>query len=240
MTETSIKFHWFGDSWVAGDELENPAQHRFSELVSQHFGATCLNYGINGSGVTALPVLLHSKLSQIGPNDTVFFCLTSSIRTSMFDEHNKLKNILVNGYAAHDLHPHSDQWFRYFDNAAQRVYNYDSTINLLWLWCKHLDLKCYFLNLFTTEPTSIIDCVPESAWLVPRDKCIAQSILSTIDNKYGSIFVDDNPELTNQQWKIQKQQVEQYIRPNFAHPNIQGHAKIANDLIELINERSRI
>lgn len=233
-----MKFHWFGDSWVFGDELDSPYLHSFPTLVSDHFGATCINYGKKGSCINSLPLELSQRINTISTEDTVFFCLTASNRTGMFDEHGDFKNILNSTYQVHQPHPYSLKWYKYFDNPFQRVYNYDNVVNLLWLWCKHLNLKCYFLNLFTTENNSVIDCVPAESWLLPRGQCIAQSILTYIDNEYGSVIADDNPRLTNDQWAIQHTQVKQYIRPNFAHPNIAGHAKIATDLIKLLNERS--
>jgi hypothetical protein len=235
-----MRFHWFGDSWVSGDELITPHLHRFSQLVSDAFGAECVNLGRNGSNINALPLIFHQHLPNIDPDDIVFFCLTASSRTGMFDHSGQFKNILTMSYPGHSPHPHSEKWFKYFDSPCQRVYNYDNVINLLWLWCKYLKIKCYFLNLFTSESHSIIDCVPSDAWLVPRDQCIAQSIMSYIDNEYGAVIADDNPNLTDQQWQEQRMLIEKYIKPNYAHPNIQGHAKIAQDLTILLNERFRI
>jgi hypothetical protein len=234
----SVKYHWFGDSWVTGDELATPVEHRFSNLVSNHFDTVCVNLGVNGSNINALPLLFYQHLNNINSNDTVFFCLTSSIRTGFFDEHGVFRNILASSYPKHNVHLYSAQWFKYFDNPEQRMYNYDSIINLLWLWCTHRGTRCYFLNLFTTESDQMISCVPESAWLIPRNQCIAQCILTCIDNEYGSVITDDQPQLTEQQWQLQEAQVNKYIRPNYAHPNIAGHAEIANNLIKLIDERS--
>lgn len=231
-------FHWFGDSWVAGDELAHPRQQAFARLVSDHYHARCCNLGLLGSSVTELPRLFHAQLHSIQPGDTVFFALTASSRTGFFDEHGDFQRVLTGAAPRHCPHPHSDKWFKYFDNKHQRVYNYDCVINMLWLWCQQQGILCYFFNLFTTEPHTQISCVPDSAWLIPRDQCVAQCILSCVDNEYGSVITADNPGLTDQQWQRQAAQVEQYIRPNWAHPNPAGHAKIAETLIQAIHERS--
>ena len=81
----------------------------------------------------------------------------------------------------------------------------------------------------------MMDHTNPSSWLLPRDQCIATSIIPYIDNDSGLIFVNDIPEFTTEQWKIQQQHVEKYIRPLFCHPNIAGHKKIAQSIIALID-----
>ena len=241
-----MKFYWFGDSWVVGDELEKivPKQqvqeNTFAFLVSDQFGADCVNLGQCGSSINSIPLAFSKVANYINPEtDMVFFCLTAGSRTSMFNEYGEFCNILVNSYPSHKPHPHTSEWFKYFDNPHQRMYNRDSMINLLYMWCQHLNIKCYFLNLFTTE-SSDTAIVPESSWLVPQESCAAEFILNIIDNKYGSVIADDMPELTNEQWKEQSKLVGMYIRPCFAHPNVNGHKKIANELVTILNERFRI
>ena len=89
-------------------------------------------------------------------------------------------------------------------------------------------------NIFTTKTESIIDCVPDSSWLLPKNKCIAEYILPLIDNDTFSIMADDNPKLTNEQWRLQQPYVEKYIRPCHSHPNQAGHQKIAQEIIKLL------
>ena len=79
-----------------------------------------------------------------------------------------------------------------------------------------------------------MNIVPESAWLIPRDCCVAQSILHTVDNDIGMLVVDDNPRLLTVDWEQQKELLERYVRPGIMHPNLAGHEKIAQDLIALI------
>ena len=121
-----MKFHWFGDSWVVGDELGTPNVHRFSRLISDNFKEECVNLAQRGSNINALPLAFHKHIANVDQDDVVFFCLTSSSRTGMFDELGKFKNILTSSYAEHRPHQHSDKWFKYFDNPHQRVYDYDN------------------------------------------------------------------------------------------------------------------
>ena len=47
-------------------------------------------------------------------------------------------------------------------------------------------------------------------------------------------MADDNPKLTNEQWRLQQPYVEKYIRPCHSHPNQAGHQKIAQEIIKLL------
>jgi len=240
-TQNNTKYYWFGDSWVAGDELEfqvdstQVKNHTFAGLVSQHAGAEMINLSACGSGVNYMLTEFARCKDQIDPaNDLVFFCLPPSHRNGTFDELGNFLNILPSGYSKHRPHPHTKEWYKYFDNPYQRLYNYDLTTNLLYLWCKQLNISAYFLNIFTTEAESLISCIPDSSWLIPRDRCLAEFILNIIDNQYGAVIVDDNPDLTNKDWAVQSELVNRYIHPLFCHPNVEGHKKIAEELIKLL------
>ena len=237
-----MTFYWFGDSWVFGAELElqvNPLQrnsHTFAELVSSHYGARCVNMSARGNSINSIPLEFNKVINNINPaTDRVFFFLTANHRISMFDEAGQLKNIIPSTYINHNVHPYQKQWYKYFDNPHQRLYNYDCVINLLHYWCKSLNIDCYFSNIFTTNSTNILNYDATIKWLLPQDKCIAEWILPLIDNDTFSIITNDNASLTNEQWQIQKQHVEKYIKPCHAHPNIVGHQEIAKNIIGLLN-----
>ena len=91
------KFYWFGDSWVYGDELSTNDQQNntFAKLISNHFNAECVNLSIRGSSINSITHEFTKNIDKIDPSvDMVFFGLTSNIRTSLFDDTGKLKNIL--------------------------------------------------------------------------------------------------------------------------------------------------
>jgi hypothetical protein len=50
-----MKFYWFGDSWVYGDELDLSKDLPFAEIVSKHFDAKCVNLGQCGSSIDDIP-----------------------------------------------------------------------------------------------------------------------------------------------------------------------------------------
>jgi hypothetical protein len=234
------KFYWFGDSWVVGDELELtvPLQDRhlyvFPTLISQHFSAECINLGVSGSGPDEIPYRFFNIVDQATADDIVFFCLSAPHRTGLLDENDEMLQISPSKNGSANVHPHVQEWYKYFDNPRQRIYNYDRTVNLLYLWATQLGIKAYFLNLFTALEDSVMDIVPASSWLVPRNRCIAQFMLNNIDNDGGLVITDDVPILTDIDWQKQKATLEKYIRPGYAHPNVEGHIYISKKLIGLI------
>jgi hypothetical protein len=242
-----MKFYWFGDSWVHGDELYNQLprnsyqQAAFPQLVSDHYSAECVNLGNIGESVDVLPWRFNSVADQIETQDEVFFFLTADVRTMLFDEQKQLKKIMPSpGFNSNSFHAYSEQWYKYFDTAPQRVYNYDKTILLLYLWCCEKGVRVWFANIFTTQPTAMIDRVPESSWLIPRGSCLAQAIFPVINNDAGILITHDSSFLTKQEWQAQQAKLELYMYPNHAHPNIAGHAKLAEYIIECRDERLRI
>jgi len=239
-----MTFYWFGDSWVHGDELYNQLsrhsyqQAAFPQLVSDHYGAECRNLGQVGESVDILPWRFESVADQIVTGDEVFFFLTADVRTMLFDEQGQLRKIMPNpGFDSDTFHRYADQWYRYFDTQPQRLYNYDKTVLLLYLWCCEIGVRAWFANIFTTQPQVMIDRVPESAWLIARDQCLAQTIFPVIDNNAGVFVTDDRESITLAQWQQQRPQLEKYMRPNHAHPNVAGHRQLADYIIKCRNDR---
>lgn len=238
------KFYWFGDSWVKGDELEKILdkswqKSAFPHLVSEHFGAECINLGENGIGPDYLPLQLSRLIKDIDPSNSVlFFFLSSDLRTWMFDEKGEIKSILpYPGFLWPNRHANWQKWYKYFDNPYQRSYNYDKAIDLLYFWSQHIGIPCWFANIFSTQPTPVMDLTSPDVWIVPRDQCIATAILPHIDNDSGLIFVNDIPTKTTAQWQEQQVCVEKFIRPLWCHPNVQGHRKIADYIIEMLEKK---
>lgn len=239
-----MKFFWFGDSWVAGDELykilpeDSYLDFAFPKLVSDYYGAQCINLASNGHSPDILPYHFNKIVSEIDPKvDKIFFFLSADNRTWMFEENGKLGLIANPGFVPQYAHTHHDKWMKFFDNSYQRVYNYDRAVNQLYHWCKFLGVEFYLCNIFTTQEKTIMDASSNDSWLVPKDKCIAEVILPFIDNDTGAVVVNDTPKLKVEQWEIQKEFVKKYIRPLICHPNIQGHKKIAERIIEIFNAK---
>lgn len=231
-----MKYFWFGDSWVAGDELKSGKT--FAQQVSDTHGVECINLGECGSSIDDLPWQFFQHSNNIGQDDTVFFCLTASHRVSLF-ESGQLKRIMPSEmYDLHRPHPHAAHWYRYFDNLDQRAYNRSRTVNLLYYWCLAQNITAWFCNIFTVETQTSIDTTPDSAWLLPRDQCLAGCLLPVIDST--NLYLSDDAALTDQEWTQQRTAIEKFIRPNWTHPNEQGHQCIAHRLLQELDQREQI
>lgn len=232
-----MKYFWFGDSWVAGDELQK-VNDAFPTVVSQQRGAECVNLGECGSSIDEIPHHFYKWQDKISSDDVVFFCLTAPHRISLFEE-GILKRISINElYPKHRPHPYGKQWFKYFDNLEQRLYNRDKVINLLYCWAKSRGIHCWFANIFTIELKSLIDVTPDDCWLIPKNDCLASSFLPVINPSH--LHLSDNSDLTNEQWDLQRVALEQYIHPNYAHPNPAGHLKIAEKILSKLSKNDKI
>lgn len=235
------KFYWFGGSWITGDELQHQVPkgqesfHVFPKLISNHFEAECINLGANGSSISSLPLSFASQLEQFDSDSTVFFCLPPSHRVSLFDQQGHLRNILPSqAKEFHKIHDYADQWYKYFDNMHQRVYNHDIIINLLHFWCKSLDLKHYFFNDLWSHKFSIIDSTHDSNWLVGKKNSIAEFILPMVDKVTQDVIMEDGPTVSESEWQTQQEYIKRYIKPCYCHPNLEGHKKIAQELAKCI------
>lgn len=243
MTTRNRRFYWFGDSWVTGLELEKLVpltevnNYLFGKLVSDFFKADFVNKGDPGSSVDIIPYKFTSVVDELQTNDIVFFCLTASLRTSiLLDDSTECKTIRPYNESTDAI---SKFWYKNIDSYQQRLYNYEKVINLLYLWTKELGIKCYFLNLFTVEPKSIFNVIPDKNWLIDRKSCVAQSILHVNDPNNAEIVRNDMPTLKSEDWYYQEQLIKKYIYPCDNHPNILGHQKIADILIEKLNAENQ-
>jgi hypothetical protein len=240
------KFYWFGDSWVVGDELENQVDqlHRqqfvYAQLVSDYYRKPCVNLGVSGSSPTSLVYAFNQVAPKLTPQDTVFFGLSAYHRMAVFDENGALRQAIPGSNHNAARFEHTDVWFKFFDNHYQRLYNYDSTINLLYLWAKSLSVTVYFYNIFSTVNDQMLeDLVDTESWLIPKNQCLADFIMHLDGNIHGYVITDDCAEITTTDWQHQQKMLEQYVRPNHAHPNIAGQRKIAQEIIKILDHDNK-
>jgi len=233
------KIYWFGDSWVAGDELEmlvpdkEKYKYTFAQLVSNELEYECVNLGTSGSSIDDIAFEFSGIVSDLTPDDIVIFCLTASHRITILGDEGERFQLRASDLENHNnlLHPYTEQWYKYFDTQPQRKYNYDQNINLLHLWCKSIGVKHVFANLFSIEDKSEFDIVPSSCWLTPREQCLAQLFNNPLFDTKGMINAD-GPSITSKDWEYQIERLAEYIRPCLGHPNIKGHITIANFIVK--------
>ena len=177
---------------------------------------------------------------QLHPGDYVFVGLTSPDRILIKDGKTRdlaLVHALDNfsGYEREKLL--IKQWYKYFDSPEQQCYTNTNALDLLKSYCNQFGVHLCLFNLFTTKLNVNCLSVTDNDWIIPNDYCVALEILDVIDNEYYTVIESDREFLTVEQWEQQKLKVEKYIKPNWAHPNVAGHKKIANYLITQIEDK---
>jgi len=222
------KIYWFGDSWVYGDELTDPESDCFATLVSCHYQKECVNLGENSTSIDNVVHKFLKVKDQITESDWVFFFLTESNRKELNG-----KNLLPNKNE-HNYHEHCNMWYKYFYSYEQEQLDLDKNLLLLHL----ASPQAKFCNIFSLNHSKY---VPDNVWLLPSNQCITEFILphvykrTRLANEEVLPHLGDHPNLQVNEWEEQKQYVEKYFVPNYGHPNPAGHQRLADKIIELID-----
>ena len=98
--------------------------------------------------------------------------------------------------------------------------------------CKSSNITCYFVNSFTVLVRQDNLLVPDEAWLLPLDRCLANSISKFLDLVRDGPAVRDEPRFLDKDWLGHKELLEKYFLPNDNHPSQLGNEKIAEFLAE--------
>jgi hypothetical protein len=237
-----MSYHWFGDSWVRGDEIDlisdDFSNYTFANLVTKHFDQQCYIHAVDASSI--LHLLIQFRNAEVEPNDICFFGLTSLDRMCIIGN-DKEYHLYLTAVLHKDSridHAMMEAWYKYFDSTNNRKFIAEIVVDLLISLCKEKKAKAYFYNTFTKNNLTTT-LTNSQDWLVDSTTCVAESILHVFDDVNGTVIVDDCSSITEQEWSIQKPLVEKYIHPNFVHPNFAGHRKIADYLIEKLYENTK-
>jgi len=220
-----VTHHWFGDSWVYGDELED-TKLAYPYIVSKYFDVECKNHAVNASSIQHM--LIQFKQAIFEPGDTAFFGLTSEDRNYVYDTHLYYSANLLKDYRIDlELNKH---WYKYFDSPQQRQHSIASTLDLLKAYCVALDVTPYFYNTFTVSSYKCL-LLENKDWLIDPAECLANEILHIVDNDYYDVVTKDQHWINESDWLIQEPLVHKYFKPNYAHPNSLGHQMLSKRLI---------
>ena len=226
-----MTYHWFGDSWVYGDELQDTGV-AYPYLVSKHFKQQCKNYAVCASSIQHM--LLQFEQAEFQPGDTAFFGLTSEDRNYIHNTHLLLSANLHDDRRV-DLSKNK-QWYKYFDTKIHRLRSISCTLDLLKAYCSDKQVVPLFYNLFTV---SSYDCklLTTSDWIVDPLDHIASEIMHIVDNQYFTVVTDNQSWIKDKDWSIHAPLVDKYFSPNYAHPNALGHEVLSKRLIDAITTR---
>jgi hypothetical protein len=102
---------------------------------------------------------------------------------------------------------------------------------MLHFWCNQINVQHYFFNDTYGKTRTKIEDVHDSAWLIPKHRCLGQAILPLL-NSSNELLMHDDSDVQYNDWLEQLSFIETYIRPNWVHPNEIGHKVLADYIIE--------
>lgn len=207
----------FGDSWPEGAELLNPDYDCYGAVLSRNLGATHYNYSVGGSSLEHIFNEMTRFVEKTNPpyykpdetNIGIFF-LTNPARTIYH-----IDNDWHHGEEHLNLYPSRikvrlQSQYVYFHDLD--MFRANVTVSALQHWCKRLGIiDFYFSGWVKYEFGSMVDT--SRIWKEGKETC----------GDWFGITEHNGEHLTNCKNN-------EYIKPNFAHPNPKGHKLIADKL----------
>tara|TARA_R100001163_G_C5062130_1_gene199121 strand:- start:1725 stop:2387 length:663 start_codon:yes stop_codon:yes gene_type:complete len=202
----------FGDSWPQGGELkENLGQYPYGRQLADQYGYKFLNYGAPGASNEDMVLqLIEANLENV----TAIFFLTNPARSMHWplgmswnhasDERKHWPNDAKDFVKFIRLHFHDENR----DNIRTSM-----AVITLQQMCKSLNIDDYYFAGWIRQ-TDWLPGVNTDKIYKGGNETAADWLGATDHNGEHLLGVQDN----------------EYIRPNFAHPNHNGHALIAKKL----------
>jgi len=220
-----MRLLWYGCSWVEGVRKDIIP---FPNLVSQNLN---LEYENRGQCATSIDCMVarFSKdytTDKLKQSDVVIFCTTSSYRIR-WDLHFKFGIKAVND-------ENQKSWLLHFANDDITSFLAFRNLSLLYFMSKSMNIRCFFVNSFYPLKQQNSNLIPPKNWLMPFDKSCVDILEFPIVKPYP--VVSDSPDLLNDTWRKQKNQIEKYLIPNDNHPNQLGNETISNYLTTKLKE----
>lgn len=236
---------WFGDSWVIGSELinEKPAPRlniarypnakvnrdrpdsAFPHYVSAYRNRKYINFAKGASSIEyALSQLIKFCTSSYNPEKqyTAFLCVTTQNRGYGFS------------FTTGKEHHYCNGLFK----SEQDLCIYDSIValNSFYAVCKMHNIECFIVPVFCdvlipTKHVLFLDSLITLTNLVKETYNI-----DFIETAMYNPYIEENA--TEPDHPCSKVAQLNWIKPNYNHPNIQGHKDLAKTLIKLLSEKS--
>ena len=202
----------FGDSWPAGAELG--AGKRYGEILrDQMLFDQFYNYGSGGASNEDMMYQFQQHLEHHhNPQNqtTAIFFLTNPARTAYFPRFFSWANTPDN---------FKELYLHFHDTAQQKMRN-SAAISALQFWCNNLGIRDYYFSGWVRYPDWAPGVDLTRIWAHGKETA-ADWFGASDHNGEHLVNVENNP----------------YIRPNFSHPNQQGHQLIADRLQQWIQEK---
>ena len=202
----------FGDSWPNGAELEDRTQ-AFGYLLANRLNANYDHRAVSASSndrtVLQLQQYINDHTTVTG--HTAIFFLTSTSRRLFLDD-NGIREIKVPPNWRNESDPFVKSWYMYFQTKQLDQFNLYKNLLSLQRICQQYQIQDFYLSGWTDLEFDMPG--------VDTTKIYPKSCTQLFGGKNVEEFHDfgQNP----------------YIYPNSSHPNISGHALIADHLYKWI------
>lgn len=216
MPNKSKQVFAFGDSWAYGSELDfsagdKPFVHWFAEAV----GMPYTNFGVEGSSLAMILKTLVDQLENIQSDSIVLVVIPPDVRWYSESTAKGFYTIKDWDEYVRVAGDHSIIWFVY--HHAMFIYTMQKLLN---------DRGCHYI--MATNYGSI-KRIEQYNFPVDYTKFLSEqdltSILSNKNNKWTRMFHDPEAELFTGE----------YFEGCIHHPNLKGHKRIAELLLEKYN-----
>ena len=208
-----------GDSWPQGGELkEDLGQVPYGNLLRDQLKFDKFyNYGSDGASNEDTLYQLQDYLKtnwQSTDNVTAIIHLTNPARTAHLPRFTSL-NVNSNDrkHWPADAKQFVKDFVLHFHTNDHTVMRSSTTISALQYWCQQHNIKDYYFSGWVNYPTWLSGVNLDKIW-AKGNETAGDWFGATSHNGEHLTDVDTN----------------QYIRPNFAHPNQLGHQLIADKL----------
>jgi hypothetical protein len=222
----------FGDSWTFGSELDKPQEQNWTYYVGKHLGTDTLNLSCPASGIGHLVVQLFEFMKQDQDTDTKKIFMVGLSGTTRYLSYSNSRKEFINitpeaNYRTGDIHksgrppevatefhPMAGELYRLSECTEYNSFLMNQTLFLFQEYCKNNNIDVLFFSYFD--------------YLEPDSKIIDTSTVYT-----GSL----TNALTGTEYTIPGIRQNQYFQGQLFHPNIDGHEKIANILVDFYGKR---
>jgi hypothetical protein len=216
----------FGDSWAAGNCLENPEQHAYSRLVANQFGIACLDFSVGSSSVSHLILQFQEFIDQKyhpGHKYHALFFLTARARTFLY--HDNTGEIMhCSPQTAGTGRPQEDAYYKSYNNSLGD-FDLNVTVLALQRLCSLYNIYDYYMFGWETAP--LWKSVDSSKFYNNGDWAISKEFYSESEYKSLQTLIDEKNSCV---WTEQ----------HSGHPTKLGHEKIANAVGKMIKNVHRV
>jgi hypothetical protein len=223
-----------GDSWPAGNELEDAHHDCFPAIIKNILGFdNLINLSYGGSSLQHYFLQLKKfyTIKKLYPDTASYellVCMTSSVRDLYFDDGGKPLEIIPTDSSKIEFYA--------------KMFNYPETPRLFWYrtvfmlqnWARQNGIKDYYVQMFETAPlehsySEMVDFHPiYKEGKVSMTQFLTKQCGEKNDSSYD---LHHGSQIQNESETYKK-----YISPNVSHPNKLGHQIIAEEIARFMRQ----